>query len=616
MKDIKQLTPAYQNDTYRDFRELLNKTAAKFADRDAFIVKHKTGRKEFFYEHISFPRFRDDVYALGQGLLDEFGVGKRYAIIGKNRYEWMLGYFAVLGGLGICVPLDKGLPYEELESSLARSYADVLVYDSAHQEQVDKIKAEGKTQVEKFICMDKMTEGLCVADYMEKGREAVNAGCEETQPTGGEQPVACALRYPDLYINPEKIDILLFTSGTTSMAKAVMLSQRNIMSNLEAIEKVIDIIPGDVSMAFLPYHHTFGATGQFVMIAGGATSAYCDGLKYLQKNLVEYKVSVFFCVPLLIESIYKKVMAAVKKEGKEKKVLFGMGLTGVLKKLGIDVRRKVFSEVLQKLGGDIRLVISGASAIDPEALAGFKAFGIEAIQGYGMTESSPVICAESIYENKVGSIGRPLPSIDVQIFEPNEEGVGELIARGPNVMAGYFENEEETSKVLVDGWLHTGDLAYVDKDGYIFICGRKKNVIVLKNGKNVYPEELEVLINNLPYVEECMVYGQARNHDGDHKDLAICAKIVYNAAWMKENHGLEVSAGVGAAAGSASGDVGAGGEMDSAAAQIEALIKADIEKINETLPTYKQMLRVVVTDQEMIKTTTGKVKRYEEAKGL
>lgn len=613
MKDIKQLTPVYENDTYRDFRDLLNKSAEKYADSDAFIIKHKKGRKEASYEQISFNRFRDDVIALGQGLLDEFGIGKRYAIIGKNRYEWLLSYFAVLGGLGICIPLDKGLPYEELESSLARSYADVLIYDPAHQEQVDKLKVEGKTKVSSFICMDEIrrAEGGRIA----KGTDAVTEGnMGKSATAGGEQ--ACDLRYTELCVDPENIDILLFTSGTTSMAKAVMLSQRNIMSNLEAIEKVIDIEPTDVSMAFLPYHHTFGATGQFAMIAGGAASTYCDGLKYLQKNLVEYKVSVFFCVPLLIESIYKKVMATVKKESKEKKVAFGMKLTKLLMKFGIDVRRKIFAEVLDKLGGNIRLVISGASAIDPEALAGFKAFGIEAIQGYGMTESSPVICAENIYENKIGSIGRPLPGIDVEIFEQNEEGVGELIARGPNVMAGYFENEEETAKTLAGGWLHTGDLAYVDKDGYIFICGRKKNVIVLKNGKNVYPEELEVLISNLPYVEECMVFGQPRNHDGDHKDLAICAKIVYNTAWMKENLGQGAGEVTDAGAGRNAGSDTAGEAADLDATKIEALVKADIDKINETLPTYKQMLRVMVTDQEMIKTTTGKVKRYEEAKKM
>ena len=585
MKDIKELKQRYKNDTYRDFRELLNKAEEKFHDRDAFVIKHKVGRKEVSYEHITFSRFRDDVNAFGQGLLNEFGVGKRFAIIGKNRYEWMTAHFAVLGGLGVSVPLDKGLPYEELESSLARSYADVLIFDPAHKEQVEKLKETGVTSVKNFISMEELEGYTSVYDYMEKGREALTAG---------------GARYTELCIDPEAIDILLFTSGTTSMAKAVMLCQRNIMSNLEAIEKVIDIIPGDVSMAFLPYHHTFGSVGQFAMIAGGATSAYCDGLKYIQKNLVEYKVSVFFCVPLLIESIYKKVMATVEKEGKAKTVAFGMKLTGALKKIGIDIRRKVFKEVLDKLGGDIRLVISGASAIDPEALEGFKAFGIDAVQGYGMTESSPVICCENLFEYKSGSIGRSLPGVEAKIFEPNEEGVGELIARGPNVMAGYYENEEETSKVLVDGWLHTGDLAYVDKDGYVFICGRKKNVIVLKNGKNVYPEELEVLINNLPYVEECMVFGQPRNHDGDHKDLAICAKIVYNVAWMKENHGLDAWA--------------EGAELDQA--KIEEIVKADIDKINETLPAYKQMLRVVVTDQEMVKTTTGKVKRYEEAKNL
>lgn len=593
MKNIKQLTPAYKGDTYTDFRDLLNKSVAKYGPLDAFIIKHKKSRKEFTYQHITFNQFRDNINQLGEGLLQEEGQGKRIAIIGKNRYEWLVSYFAILGGLGICVPLDKGLPYEELESSLIRSEADILIFDPAHKNQVEKLKAEAKVAVKTYISMETLEGYPSVYDYMQKGAEKQRSG---------------ACRYPDLCIDPKKVDLLLFTSGTTSMAKAVMLSQRNIMSNLEAIEKVIKITPEDTSMAFLPYHHTFGAIGQFAMLSMGATTTYCDGLKYLQNNLVEYKVSVFFCVPLLIESIYKRVMATVKKEGKEKTVAFGMKLTGLLLKLGIDIRRKVFSEVLEKLGGNIRLVVSGASAIDPEALEGFKAFGITALQGYGMTESSPVICVENAFEQKTGSIGRPLPGVEVQIFEPNEEGVGELIALGPNVMRGYYENEEETSKVLVDGWLHTGDLARVDKDGYVFICGRKKNVIVLKNGKNVYPEELEVLISNLPYVEECMVFGQPRHNDGDEKDLAVCAKIVYKPDWMKDNYGLEV--GTEEAGGTSAAETG------DAAAQIEALVKADIDKINETLPTYKQMLRVIVTDQEMIKTTTGKVKRYEEAKSL
>ncbi len=276
----------------------------------------------------------------------------------------------------------------------------------------------------------------------------------------------------------------------------------------------------------------------------------------------------------------------------EKKVRMGLMLSKALLKVGIDARRKIFKQILDQLGGEIRFVISGAAAIDPEALEGFINFGIMAVQGYGMTESAPVLAAENHWERKTGSIGKPLPGIEVRIDDPNEEGIGELIARGPNVMSGYYENDEETAKVLKDGWLHTGDLASVDKDGYIFLHGRKKNVIVLKNGKNIYPEELEVLISNLPYVEENMVYGQKRHEDSDERDLAICAKIVYNKDYMKDTYGTENPE------------------------EIQKIIKKDIDIINKSLPVYKQMLRIITTDEPMIKTTTGKVKRHEEAKNL
>lgn len=573
MNNIKQLTPAFEGTNFSDFRDMLNKSAEKFGDADAFIIKHSKSRKDFEYEHISFSRFREDVHAFGEGLLSRQGKGKRIAIVGKNRYEWILSYFTVLGGLGICVPLDKGLPYEELESSLIRSGADILIFDKAHLKVVERLKAEGKTNVSEFIAMEEIEDFPTILEYMAEGGSLVDSGSRE---------------YQHLSVDPEKIDILLFTSGTTSMAKAVMLCQRNIMANLNSINTVIKVYPGDVSMAFLPYHHTFGAIGQFVMIAQGATTTYCDGLKYLQKNLVEYRVSVFFCVPLLIESIYKKVLATVKKEGKEKKLAFGMKVADIAEKFGINLRRRLFAEVLEKLGGEIRLVVSGASAIDPVALKGFKSFGIVATQGYGMTESSPVICVENEFEQKNGSIGRPLPNLEVRIDNPDEKGVGELIARGPSIMSGYYENDEETARTLVDGWLHTGDLAYTDKDGFVFLCGRKKNVIVLKNGKNVYPEELEVLVSNLPYVEECMVYGEPRGNDGDETNLAVCVKIVYNPEYMAEHYEAE--------------------SKD----RIDKVIKADIETINDTLPVYKQMLRVVTTDQEMVKTTTGKIKRYAE----
>jgi len=573
---IPELKRRYNSILHKNFREFLNYIAAEHKDLTAFIIKHKN-KTEVTYEKVTFEGFRNDVIAVGTAMAERGWTGKRIAVVGKNSYDWMVTYFATLCGLGTSVPLDKDLPYEELESSLARSYADILVFDKSHAELVKRLQAEGNTQVHDFICMTEL-EGY---DDLNKLRAEGNTASSEAVD-----------RYMNLPIDEHAITILLFTSGTTSMAKAVMLSQYNILANIEALMATEEILPGDVNMAFLPYHHTFGSTGQVLMLNCGVTTTYCDGLKYLQKNIVEYKVSVFFCVPLLIESIYKKINMTIKKEGLEKKVAFGMKLSKFLLKFGIDIRRKVFKSVIDQLGGNLRFVISGASAIDPEAIEGFNNFGIRAVQGFGMTEAAPVITAENQFERRTGSIGHAMPGVDVRIDNPNEDGIGEIIARGPNVMAGYFENEEETAKTLEDGWLHTGDLAYADKDGYLYICGRKKNVVVLKNGKNVYPEENEVLISNLPYVVENFVFGEPKRKDGDPKDLALCAKIVYDPAYMKENFGAET--------------------VDA----VEKVIRADIDKINETLPSYKQMMRIIVTDQPMIKTTTGKVKRYEETKNM
>ncbi len=573
---VKELKPVFDCVLHQDFRELINYGAEAYRGDDAFIIKHKQG-KEVSYEHIKYEEFRDQVNNLGTALLKKGFAGKRIAIIGKNRYEWMLTYFATLCGLGISVPLDKGLPFDELENSLQRSKADILVFDKAHLNLVKTLREKNSTQITDYISMDELECFEHIAALEKEGRAARENGCDD---------------YLQLPLDGKAVTILLFTSGTTSQAKAVQLSQYNITSNVYAMLKTEDIRHGDINMAFLPYHHTFGSTGQAVMLAAGVTTTFCDGLKYLQKNIVEYKVSLFVCVPLLIESIYKKIMINVRKQGMEKKVRMGLMLSKALLKVGIDARRKIFKQILDQLGGEIRFVISGAAAIDPEALEGFINFGIMAVQGYGMTESAPVLAAENHWERKTGSIGKPLPGIEVRIDDPNEEGIGELIARGPNVMSGYYENDEETAKVLKDGWLHTGDLASVDKDGYIFLHGRKKNVIVLKNGKNIYPEELEVLISNLPYVEENMVYGQKRHEDSDERDLAICAKIVYNKDYMKDTYGTENPE------------------------EIQKIIKKDIDIINESLPVYKQMLRIITTDEPMIKTTTGKVKRHEEAKNL
>ena len=259
----------------------------------------------------------------------------------------------------------------------------------------------------------------------------------------------------------------------------------------------------------------------------------------------------------------------------------------MLLKIGIDARRKIFKQIIDKLGGEIRMVISGASGIDPKVAEGFRNFGIYVAQGYGLTETSPVLAAENFKYFKSGSTGLPMPGVEIKINNPNEQGVGEIIAKGPNVMLGYYENEEETNKVLKDGWFYTGDLAYIDKDGFIFITGRQKNVIVLKNGKNIYPEELEALIGNMSYVKECMVYGKEKDDD-----LVVSAKIVYDPDYMKEKF------------------------QKTEEEDIKQKIWEDIKEINKTMPNYKHIKNIVVTDKEMIKTTTAKIKRFEEMKNL
>ncbi len=283
--------------------------------------------------------------------------------------------------------------------------------------------------------------------------------------------------------------------------------------------------------------------------------------------------------------MYKKIMKEVEKQGKAKLIKRVIPITNFLLKFGIDIRRKVFKDIINQLGGNIRFVVSGASAIDKNVAKGFNDFGILTVQGYGLTETSPVLTAENEKCIRYGSIGYPLANVEVKIDKPNNEGIGEIIAKGPNVMLGYYENEEATKEVLKDGWFYTGDLGYQDKDGYIFIAGRKKNVIVLKNGKNVYPEELEILVSNLPYVEENMVFGLPKDDD-----LVVCAKIVYNKEYLEENNLSKE--------------------------EMEKVIWKDIKQINQNLPNYQHIKNIIVTDEPMIKTTTAKVKRFEEIKKI
>lgn len=551
--------------------EYLKTAIKKYSKNKAFIIKNKEGKK-VTYTDITYEKYGKDMQALGTALIDLGLENKRIAIIGKNSYEWALTYTTVMTGVGITVPLDKGLQENEIIMSIQRSKADAIVFEKEYIEVINKIKEENDTNLKYFICMNsnENKENLYLYDLIKKGTEKVKSK---------------DARFEKHKVNPDEMSSIVFTSGTTSSSKAVMLSSRNIASDIYYMNQVEKFYDTDVNMAFLPFHHTFGSTAIILFLSHGITNVFCDGLRHIQENLKEYKVTVFVCVPLLLEAIYKKIMEQVKKQGKANLIKFARKLSRFLLKFNIDIRRKLFKQILDELGGNIRFVVSGAAALDKDVSEGLNDFGILAVQGYGLTETSPVVTAEDEYHLRSGSIGLPLPGVEVKIHNPDENGIGEIAAKGKNVMLGYYEMEEETNKVLKDGWFYTGDLGYIDKDGYVFITGRQKNVIVLKNGKNIYPEEIEALIVKLPYVAEVMAFGKEKD-----EDLLLSVKIVYNEDYVKQNYpGMSEE-------------------------EFKKIVWEDMKKINKTLPKYKYIKNLILTNEPMVKTTTAKIKRFEEIK--
>lgn len=557
---------------FKNIKEILYNISKKYGENTAFIIKHKDDKK-VKYENISYKMLLEEVNELGTKLFDLGYKNKRIAIVGRNRYEWVLTHLSnLLGGI-ISIPLDKEMQVEELENCLQRSKADVVVFDEKYIENIEKIKQRKSTCVKEFICMSKKENYLNIHELKEEGRKLLQAGNKE-------------------YINEEidsyKMNILLFTSGTTSQSKAVMLSQNNIASNVYAMQLVEDIRSTDVNLAFLPFHHIFGSTAIIVMLACGVTTAFPDGLRYVAQNLKEYKVSVFVGVPLLVEAIYKKVEQGIEKKGKTKLVNIAKKVSNLLLKFHIDIRKKLFKDIINELGGHMRFVISGGAPLDKRVAQGFNELGIQIVQGYGLTETAPVIAAENVKKVKCGSIGFPMENVEVEFENKDENGIGELKVKGPNVMLGYYENPEATKDVFKDGWFYTGDLGYMDKEGYLFITGRKKDMIVLKNGKKVFPEEIETLINRLDEVGECMVFGMPDNKDKN--DIKLSVKIVYNKDYIKEKYPNI--------------------EKD----ELEKIIWEKIKEINKTFPQYKYIKNMILTDKELIKTTTKKIKRNEEMK--
>lgn len=560
---------------FTDLKDMLNQTGEVYGDRPAYIFKTEEKGK---FRTITHKEFRENINALGTTLIQMGLKDKRIALISENRYEWELSYLAVASGVGVIVPLDKALPDNELESLILRSQVEAIIYSSKYDVIMNTLREKKNTNLKYFISMDleENTQGIYAEKALvEKGKKLLADGNKT---------------YIDAKIDAEKMGIMLFTSGTTAMSKAVMLSHKNIVSNLMDIAATIKVDENDVFLSFLPLHHTFECTVGFLYpISKGSAIAFCDGIRHIAENIKEYQVSAMISVPILFEGMYKKVMKGIEKKGKLETLKKGMKLSNFLLKFGIDIRKKLFKEVHDTLGGHLRLLVAGGAALDPEAEKGFNDLGFTMYQGYGLTETSPVIASEDDKYRRLGSIGKAFPSLDVKLDNINEEGIGELMVKGPTTMIGYYNNEEATKETIEsDGWLHTGDLARIDKDGFIFISGRKKFVIVLKNGKNIYPEELEALVNKIEGVKESFVFGKPED-DGDYK---ISVKILYDKDILEEKYNSKNDE------------------------QVKDALWQEVKKINKTMPAYKYIRELYITQEEFIKTTTQKIKRNEEMKRI
>ena len=571
MKNI----PLYEVRKVRTIKDVLDTSTTLFSDKTAFLVKRKGNEN---YQPVTFRQFKTEVDALGTALIDLGLKGGRIAIISENRYEWAVGYMAVVNGTGVIVPLDKELPENEIENLLVRSKADAVIFSANCREHIINI-SKRVNFIKHYIDMDAQNDNengfISLKTLIDKGMQKVAEGCMD---------------FIKAEIDPEIMSILLFTSATTDKSKAVMLSHRNIAENLMAMSSMLNIVPSDIFLSILPLHHTYECTCGFLCpFYRGASIAYCEGLRHIQKNLQESKATVMLAVPLIFEAIYRRIWdQAAKNPEVLKKLKFGIKLCNLLKTVGIDISKKLFAQIHNNFGGNLRVFISGAAGIDPDVAKGFRSFGIFFVQGYGLTECSPIVALNRDVDFKDEAAGLPLPGLDIKIEQPGTDGIGEICVKGPSVMMGYYEDPETTAQVMNDGWFYTGDLGYIDSARFVYITGRKKNVIVTKNGKNIYPEEIEILLGKSPFIKECIVYG---------KDDPVYGDVVVSATIVPEMETIEAEFS----------------DHKPTSEEVYELIRKEVKEVSKSLVIYKYVKDFNLREEEFAKTTTKKIKRYVES---
>ena len=573
-------TEPYETTNYKTVKEFFTKSINEFSERPCILEKpdHKEPYKTYTYKE-----FGDDVIALGTAMIKLLNLkDKKVIIIGETQYDWYISYMAMLTGVGIAVPVDRELPLNELENVVRRSRASAIIYSPKKEDDVKKIR-ETIPEVEYFIEMksDKDLDGKDVGiNYLiDNGKRIVNSGDNS---------------FMDIEIDPEEFKVLLFTSGTTSNSKGVMLCNKNLAENINAVNAYVKIYPTDRFFSVLPLHHTYESTiGFLVPIAIGCSIAVCEGLRYIVPNLQEAKPTAVLTVPLLVESIYKKINETIKKSHKEKLVNSMIHITNGLKSVGIDIKKKVFKEIYDNLGGNIRIIVSAAAPIDKKVGNWLEDIGILFLQGYGLTETAPIAALTPDYKPMVGSAGKAVVQAQIRVDNPNENGEGEIMIKSPTLMLGYYEDEEATREAIEpDGYFHSGDIGYINEEGFIYITGRSKNVIVTQNGKNIYPEEIEMLLDKIPEIKEVMVYGKAPEGEEakrkDDKELIITARVIPDREKIEELHG------------------------NISDEEIKKIIWEQIKGVNKKLTSYKAVKSLELKEGEFEKTSTMKIKRYKE----
>lgn len=573
----KKNSKIYNITNYKTVKEIFENSTTKYSE-NTFILE-KFNPKEAFKE-ITYKEFRSDVISLGTALNDFLKIkDTRIIIIGENTYHWYVSYMALLCGSGIAVPVDKELPENEIINVINRSKATAVIYSTKKKEVLKRIMESNSTNVKYFIQMNSNDElnGKTVGlDYLIKqGNILLNNGNNN---------------YLNIEIDPNEFKVLLFTSGTTSNSKGVMLCNRNLAENVNAVSAYVKLYETDRLMSILPLHHTYESTIGFILpLACGCSISICQGLKYIVPDLKETKPTAILTVPLLVESLYKKINANIKKSKKEGMVNSMIHITNALKSVGVDIKRKVFDEIYENLGGNLRIIVSAAAPIDAKIGKWIEDIGIAFLQGYGLTETAPIAALTPEYKTKVGSAGKPVICADIKIDNPNENGEGEILIKSETLMLGYYEDEEATKEAIIDDYFHSGDIGYIDSDGYLYITGRCKNVIVTQNGKNIYPEEIEVLLSNVSEIKEIMVYGKQDTEKKNEKELIITARVIPNYEEIEKKYGKDLTE-----------------------QQIYDIIWGKIKEVNRQLTSYKAIKCLEIKEGEFAKTTTMKIKRYVE----